>query len=67
MRRDVTGNSGSSKPLNHAGLYLVARKRNHSKRASRTSPQDATGIMPRHLCWTALGTFLVGGLCLLIK
>jgi hypothetical protein len=65
MRKDVTGNPDSSKPRNHAGLYLVVR--NKSKRVSHASPQYATGIMPRHLCWTAFGTFMVGVLCLLIK
>jgi hypothetical protein len=70
MRKDVTGNPGSPRPKsgNHAGLYLVTR--NESKRrsrASRTSRQCATGITPRHLGWTAFGTFMVGVLCLLIK
>jgi hypothetical protein len=67
MRKDVTGNPGSPRPKsgNHAGLYLVVRSK--SKRAVRTSQQCATGIAPRHLGWTAFGTFMVGLLCLLIK
>jgi hypothetical protein len=67
MRKDVTGKPGSSRPKsrNHAGLYLVTR--DESKRRSRASRQHPAGITPRHLCWTAFGTFMVGVLCLLIK
>jgi hypothetical protein len=67
MQRDVTGKSGSSrpKPSNHAGLFLVVR--NEPTRAPQALQQPATGILPRHLCWTAFGTFMVGVLCLLIK
>jgi hypothetical protein len=67
MQKDVTGMSGSSrpKPSNHAGLFLVVR--NKLTRAPQALQQQATGILPRHLCWTAFGTFMVGVLCLLIK
>jgi len=67
MQKDVTGNPGSPRPKsrNHAGLHLVTR--NESKRRSRASQQYATRITPRHLGWTAFGTFMVGLLCLLIK
>ena len=70
----MTANPASSrpKPRNHAGLHLVTRDqylvtRNESKRRSRASQQYATRITPRHLGWTAFGTFMVGVLCLLIK
>ena len=73
MQKDVTGKSGSSrpKPSNHAGLFLVVRNalavRDESTRAPQALQQHATEILPRHLCWTAFGTFMVGVLCLLIK
>jgi hypothetical protein len=67
MPKDVTGKSGGSrpKPSNHAGLFLVVR--NELTRAPHVLQQHATGILPRHLCWTAVGTLMVGVLCLLIK
>ena len=67
MQKDVTGKSGSSRPKqsNHAGLFLVVR--NESTRAPQALQQHAIGILPRHLCWTAFGTFMIGVLCLLIK
>jgi hypothetical protein len=74
MQRDVSGKSGGSrpKPSNHAGLFLVVRNeslvvRNDLTHAPQALQQQATGILPRHLCWTAFGTFMVGVLCLLIK
>lgn len=73
MQKDVTGKSGSSKPnpSNHAGLFLVVRNtlavRDESTRTPQALQQHAIGILPRHLCWTAFGTFMVGVLCLLIK
>ena len=64
MRKDVTGNPGSSRPKrrNDAGLYLVGRNE-----LTHASLQYATAILPRHIYWTAFGTFMVGVLCLLIK
>ncbi len=73
MQSDVTGMSGTSrpKPSNHAGLFLVVRNESlvvhNATRAPQALQRQATGILPRHLCWTAFGTFLVGVLCLLIK
>ncbi len=52
------------KPVNHAGLYIVARNEFPAS-SSRYAPQIVFG--PRQLCWTAFGTFLVSLLCLLLK
>jgi len=52
------------KPVNHAGLYIVARNEFPAS-SSRNAPQALLG--PRQLCWTAFGTFLVSLLCLLLK
>ena len=65
MRKDLNPGSSRPKPRNDAGLFLVGR--NELTCASHASQQYPAVILPRHLCWTAFGTFMVGVLCLLIK
>ena len=52
------------KPVNHAGLYIVARNEFPGS-SLRFAPQAAFG--QRQFYWTVFGTLVVSLLCLLLR